>query len=125
MELAEASAPRRAAPPQTLSLVGTAHAGTLSRPGLSTATAAPGTGSWAVQVGAYASESQARTAANQARSKIPANGVRVAVQPVMQGKTVLYRARVMGLSRDGAQNACEKLRSGRGACMTLSPDSQS
>ena len=125
VELAEASAPRRAAPPQTLNLVGTAHAGTLSRPGLSTATAAPGAGNWAVQVGAYASESQARTAANQARSKIPANGVRVAVQPVMQGKTVLYRARVMGLSRDGAQNACEKLRSGRGACMTLSPDSQS
>ena len=112
---AEATAPA----PRGGLLIGSAQASTL--PGsFRGAGAAAG---WAVQVGAFASENLARAAAGQARDQIGTMGVRVAVQPVTQGNTTLYRARIVGLSRDTAQNACDRIRS-RGACMTLSPDAQ-
>jgi hypothetical protein len=46
------------------------------------------------------------------------------VMAVAQGRSTLYRARVTGLSRESAQNACDRLRS-RNACMVISPDAQS
>jgi hypothetical protein len=75
-----------------------------------------------VQVGAFASENLARSAANAARDSAGA-GSRAVVQPVAQGRNTLYRARVTGLSQSGAQGVCDRLRS-RGGCMVLSPDSQ-
>ncbi|GGG35174.1 hypothetical protein GCM10010964_23800 [Caldovatus sediminis] len=80
----------------------------------------PGPG-WGVQVGAFSSAEQARNAANQARDAIRALGARTVVQPVSQGRSTLYRARVTGLSREAANAACERMRS-RGGCMVLSPD---
>ncbi|WP_161993713.1 transglycosylase SLT domain-containing protein [Muricoccus nepalensis] len=77
------------------------------------------TGSWAIQVGAFASENLARDAAGQARNG--AGNGRAVVTPVAQGRSTLYRARVSGLSRDAAQSACDRLRS-RGNCMVISPD---
>jgi Transglycosylase SLT domain/SPOR domain len=82
----------------------------------------PATGGWAVQVGAFASENLARSAATSARGGAPAG--RVAVSPVSQGRATLYRARVTGLSQPAAQAVCDKLR-GRGGCMVLSPSAQS
>ena len=82
---------------------------------------APATGAWAVQVGAFASENLARSAANAARE---AGGGQAQVQPVAAGRGRLYRARVTGLSQTSAQSVCERLRRS-GACMVLSPDAQS
>jgi cell division septation protein DedD len=101
-------------------LIGSAQASTLPsapRP----AAKEPATGAWAVQVGAFASENLARSAAATARGGAPAG--RVAVSPVSQGRNTLYRARVVGLSQPAAQAVCEKVR-GRGGCMVLSPNAQ-
>lgn len=48
---------------------------------------------------------------------------RPAVGTVRNGASTLYRARLAGLSREAAMQACEKL-SRRGACIVLSPDAQ-
>ncbi|MCX7372579.1 MAG: lytic transglycosylase domain-containing protein [Alphaproteobacteria bacterium] len=102
-------------PPRTLGFIGTAQASTLPaplRPAVANQRAA-----WAIQVGAFSDERQARTAAEAARA-----GGRVDVQPVRVGRATLFRARVTGLSQPAAQQACDRIR-GR-ACMVLSPDQQ-
>ncbi|MBE9604689.1 lytic transglycosylase domain-containing protein [Acetobacteraceae bacterium H6797] len=112
-------------PSRGFSLIGTAHADTLPAAGVPrSATPVASSGSWAIQVGAFASENLARNAAGQAKQQVPVASSRTQVQSVSQGRNKLYRARVTGLSRESAQAACEKLRS-RGACMVLSPDAQS
>ena len=101
-------------------LIGSAHAATqptAPRP----AAKEPATGGWAVQVGAFASENLARSAATTARGGASAG--RAVVAPVSQGRNTLYRARVIGLSQPAAQAVCDKLR-GRGGCMVLSPSAQ-
>jgi cell division septation protein DedD len=83
-------------------------------------------GNWAIQVGAYGNESQARTAADTARSQAYdlLGHARPAVGTVHTARATLYRARLTGLSRDAAIQACEKLGHGHGACIVLSPDAQ-
>ncbi len=102
-------------------LIGSAHAAT--QPAAPRPSARePATGGWAVQVGAFASENLARSAATAARGGAPTG--RVVVTPVQQGRgATLYRARVTGLSQPAAQAVCDKLR-GRGGCMVLSPNAQ-
>ena len=111
-------------------IVGTAQAGTLPRAPLPTppasaaaapAAAASGGNPWSVQVGAFASENLARVTANQARDTVQVLGARTAVSPVRQGNTTLYRARLTGLTRSGAEQACARMRS-RGACTVVAPD---
>ena len=103
-------------------LVASAHASSLPV-SLRAGAARPmvATGAWAVQVGAFASENLARSAANAARES---GGGHAQVQPVAVGRNRLYRARVTGLSQSSAQSVCERMRRG-GACMVLSPDAQS
>jgi cell division protein FtsN len=88
-------------------------------------TGGPATGGWAIQVGAFASQRQAHAAATSARGQ--GGMLLVSAHPVVgtvhQGKAVLYRARLTGLSRDAAIQACERL--SRKACIVLSPDAQS
>ncbi len=83
-----------------------------------------GATNWAVQVGAFGSEGLAHSAAEQARNK-----AQVAGQPTVgtrkQGSATLYRARLTGLSRESAVQACEKLSKARTTCIVLSPDAQS
>jgi hypothetical protein len=74
-----------------------------------------------VQVGAFASENLARVSANQARDVVQTLGARTAITPVRQGNTTLYRARVTGLTRSGAEQACTRMRN-RGACTVVAPD---
>ncbi|WP_408869662.1 lytic transglycosylase domain-containing protein [Commensalibacter nepenthis] len=74
-------------------------------------------GDWGIQVGAFASSSLAQSAAGKAKSKAALRAGSQQVQAVQVGKNKLYRARVTGLSKDAAQNACQKLSS----CMLLSP----
>jgi hypothetical protein len=112
--------PQQASGRRAFGLIGSAQASTqptAPRPSAKE----PATGGWAVQVGAFASENLARSAATSARGGAPTG--RVVVAPVPQGRATLYRARVTGLSQPAAQAVCEKLR-GKGGCMVLSPNAQ-
>ncbi len=84
-------------------------------------------GHWAIQVGAFGSASQAEAAVNAARkvARAEASSAQPAVTPVQHAKAVLYRARLTGMSRSEATQACERLSRGRGTCIVLSPDAQS
>jgi hypothetical protein len=114
-----ASAPQQ--PRGGFHLIAPAMADTLPARGA----AAPGT--WAIQVGAYSNETQARTAAGNAR--VQAHDLLAAARPlvgtVQSGRATLYRARLTGLSRDTAVQACERISRGRAACIVLSPSAQS
>lgn len=107
--------------PRGFSLIPQAHAGTLPVAPRPAAPAPAAGGGWGVQVGAFGSENLARSAAGQARDLIGARSARTVVERIPQGRTTLYRARVIGLSdRGAADQACTRLR-GRGACMIVAP----
>jgi hypothetical protein len=83
-------------------------------------------GAWAIQVGAYASEGQAEAALGTAREHAHFE-LAVAhshVGSVQQGRARLWRARLTGLSRETAVEACQKLTRTHASCIVLSPDSQ-
>ncbi len=87
-----------------------------------------GTGvNWAIQVGAYSNEAQARAAAETARghARDLLGNTRPVVGTVHLAKNTLYRARLAGLSRDAAMQACSRLAKSHNACIVLSPESQS
>ena len=89
------------------------------------ATAGTGTtGAWAIQVGAFVSVDQARFAATMARQgdfPVLAGSQSVGRQTSPFGHGVLYRARLAGLARDDAGNACAVLRQRSIACMVVTP----
>nr|WP_264711666.1 lytic transglycosylase domain-containing protein [Limobrevibacterium gyesilva] len=87
----------------------------------------PAAGSWAIQVGAFGNESQARAAADAARGRARdlLASARPTIGTVRQASNTLYRARLTGLSRDTAMQACERISRSRGGCIVLSPDAQS
>lgn len=120
--LAMASPPPPVPASRGFSLIAPAVAGSLPARPAATASAGP----WAVQVGAFASDRLARAAAEFARGKAPELArARPAVGAVRQGGATLFRARLGGLSREAAMQACEKLSRARAACIVLSPDAQS
>jgi cell division protein FtsN len=84
-------------------------------------------GQWAIQVGAFSNQGQAQTALNQARgqARTELSVGRPYVGAVRQKNGLLYRARMTGLSKDTAVQACEKIARGRMNCIVLSPDAQS
>ncbi len=81
----------------------------------------PSGGGWGIQVGAFGNEHQATAAASAARAHahvVLANaGVRVGALHEAHNK-VLYRARLGGLSRAAAVEACRSLHT---SCMVISP----
>ncbi len=85
------------------------------------------TGQWAIQVGAFGNEGLAQIAVGSAREQAGATvaGARPSVATVREPHGTLYRARLTGLSRDAAAQACERIRTGRSNCIVLSPDAQS
>jgi hypothetical protein len=87
----------------------------------------PRTGTWAIQVGAFANETQARTATETAKRNAADQlaQARPAIGQVKQSNATLYRARLTGLSRESAASACERLAKSRTNCIILSPDAQS
>ncbi len=87
----------------------------------------PRTGTWAIQVGAFANETQARGAAETAKRNAADQlaQARPAIGAVKQANATLYRARLTGLSRASAAAACERLAKSRTSCILLSPDAQS
>lgn len=105
--------------PNRFALISPAMADTMPR-----APGGPATGTWAIQVGAYANEGQARSAAEAARAHAWAqlSAAKPAVGSVKQGSNTLFRARLTGLSRDSAVAACERIGRGKSPCMVVSPD---
>src|SRR5262249_54873468 len=75
----------------------------------------PSTGKWAIQVGAYSSQNLAHAALGTARehARTELAVAHTSVSEVRQGRSPLYRARLTGLSRDAAIQACERLAHGR------------
>ena len=76
-------------------------------------------GNWAIQVGAFNSAGAANEAAGSARAHAGLGHARSEVAPVRERRGELYRARLTGLSRAAAEQACEHLH-GR-ACIVVSP----
>ena len=83
-------------------------------------------GPWAVQVGAFSNQGQAQAAVHQAKAQAQAELSigRPFIGGVKQAHGTLYRARLTGLSRETAVQACEALAHGRTNCIVLSPDAQ-
>jgi D-alanyl-D-alanine carboxypeptidase len=102
------------------SLVGTAHAATLSVQPVRPAAPARQAVGWAIQVGSFGSEKAARDAASNARRTADSGEVRI--EPAtLRGHTV-WRAQVTGLTAPEAQGACAALARHRAACVVLRPD---
>jgi hypothetical protein len=80
---------------------------------------------WAVQVGAYGNQAMAQRAAGTAKAAVHVTVSRVDVQGVHEKHGKLWRARLEGLSRDGAEEACHRLEHLHRGCMVISPESAS
>ncbi len=85
------------------------------------APAIPGSvsGSWAVQVGAFATHQAGVTALKQAALKLPKATMersKYVIVPLMTNRGMIYRARLGGLDRGAAASACKVL---RGSCLVL------
>ena len=84
-------------------------------------------GQWAIQIGAFGSQGQAHSAllSAQDHAHVELTIAHPFVASVHQGRAVLWRARMTGMSRETAVGACEKITHGRSSCIVLSPDAQS
>jgi hypothetical protein len=85
--------------------------------------ATPG-GDWAIQVGAFASLATAEAAAENARMKAPDLLRRTKIElPATApfGSQVAFRARLQGLTRSAAADACARLSRGGQTCITVPP----
>jgi hypothetical protein len=82
---------------------------------------------WAVQVGAFGREAQAQTAIGHAKaaSHGQLGHAHPTVASVHETHTVLWRARLTGLSREAALKACAALAHSHKPCIVLSPEAQS
>jgi D-alanyl-D-alanine carboxypeptidase len=81
-------------------------------------------GNWGIQVGAYSDPTISGLAIERARASADdlLLGTRPAITPIQHG-TVLYRARLMGLSPDAASAACARLSQSGIDCVTVPPGS--
>lgn len=104
-------------------LIGSANAADASA--LRRGPAAPG--QWAIQIGAFANQGQAHgaLAAAQGHAHVELAVAHPFVASVHQGRSVLWRARMTGMSRETAVQACEKITHAHSSCIVLSPDAQS
>jgi hypothetical protein len=116
---APATAPSRSG----LGLIGSAQAAPATPSALGRGGAAPppsgGGNGWSVSLGRFASENLARSAASSARSSAGGSG-RAEVVRVAQGNNAAFTARVKGLTRAQAEQACQKARSA-GNCTLVAP----
>ncbi len=79
---------------------------------------------WGIQVGAFNSYEPALKAANRASKRIASlvKTAQVVVDETAKGKTTLYRARLIGLSKKNAQAACKKLKAKAVDCLVFQTD---
>jgi D-alanyl-D-alanine carboxypeptidase len=79
---------------------------------------------WGIQVGAFKDDAPALKAANTAARQLRRNvrnAAQVVVVPVRQGDDTIYRARLLGLSRNTANEACRRLQSRKLSCVPVPP----
>jgi D-alanyl-D-alanine carboxypeptidase len=79
---------------------------------------------WGIQVGAFKDDAPARNAANKAALQLRRNvrnTAQVVVVQVQQGEETIYRARLLGLSRNTANEACRRLQSRKLSCVPVPP----
>ncbi|AWV21623.1 Transglycosylase SLT family protein [Roseomonas mucosa] len=83
-----------------------------------------GGGGWGIQVGAFPDPAISRAALSVARSRTGGllASARDSITPVSHNGT-LYRARLTGLSADGAGSACQRLQGSGMPCFTVPPGS--
>ena len=81
-------------------------------------------GNWAIQVGAFGSAGAANEAAGSARAHAGnlLDHAHAEVASIHERHGKLFRARLTGLSRAAAEQACGHMR--RGACIVVSPDGE-
>ncbi len=86
-----------------------------------------GSANWSIQVGAFANPLLARAATVAARQQAPSHLAHAltVIGSVEHGSRTVYRARLAGLTREAAQNACDRLARTHNSCMVVSPDSDS
>ena len=119
--LAPRQAPAAAPSRSGLGLVSSAQAAPASALGRAGSVPPPSGGGngWSVSLGRFASENLARSAASSARSSAGGNGQAEVVR-VAQGNSAAFTARVKGLTRAQAEQACKKQGSA-GNCTMVAP----
>ncbi len=78
-------------------------------------------GGWAIQVGAYEDEGEAKQKISTAKTKITAvlQKAEAYIERTVKGAKTYYRARFAGFDRDQAEAACKRLKREDVACMAL------
>jgi D-alanyl-D-alanine carboxypeptidase len=76
---------------------------------------------WAVQVGAYAGQAQAKQAAARAARQLPRHlgKAKIVVESVRTTEGLLHRARLVGLSEKDARSACVELAKRKTPCIAM------
>ena len=111
-----ATLPPAAEKGRSMGLVGSAQAANMRLPVPPAAPAPVAKTDRAVQLGAYSDRAGAERAAREAQAA--AGGGAPAVVPVQQGRSMVYRAKVTGLTDAAAKQACDRLRR-QGNCETI------
>jgi D-alanyl-D-alanine carboxypeptidase len=86
------------------------------------AAAAPPSGGWLVQVGAFSAPAQASAASKAAIKTANLYQGQVNISALPHGRGKLYRARVSGLGENQARDACKTLSREHKPCVVLGPD---
>lgn len=78
---------------------------------------------WGIQVGAFAGKKPAHRAARKAARQIKKTNrnVEVVVAPARKNGSLIYRARLVGLSQSSANKACKQLRRKKLNCIPVPP----
>jgi hypothetical protein len=86
-----------------------------------------GNRAWAIQIGAFGTEAKAHAALLAVRGQVRRvlTEARPAIAPLYLPHGKLYRVRWLGLSRDSAVEACDRLSRQHISCMLVSPAAQS
>ncbi len=81
-------------------------------------------GRWGIQVGAFNAYEPALNAAKRASKRVAkwVKDAQVVVDETAKGKTTLYRARLVGLSKQNAQKACRQLKAKSIDCLVFQTD---
>lgn len=81
-------------------------------------------GRWGIQVGAFNAYEPALNAAKRASKRVAkwVKNAQVVVDETAKGKTTLYRARLVGLSKQNAQKACRQLKAKAIDCLVFQTD---
>jgi D-alanyl-D-alanine carboxypeptidase len=84
---------------------------------------ATGEGGWAIQVGAFSREANARRAAEEAVSIVGRNlvGVGMEIAPLKGERGTLFRSRLTGLSASVARESCRILKAQGRDCLAVAP----